>query len=297
MGGKRDAERASLPKPPKRARTAYLVFCDKHRHDIMRAVHPDPAAKFTREEMQSVTTRLAELWKSIAPEELADCKATADRLKDEYDAAKAALPPGALKRSKGKKKHQLILVEGKGEKPKRARTAYLIFCDRYRNQIMKDVHPDPTSKFTREEMQTVTTRLAEMWKNVDPRELEQCRLEAEMCKDEYKKLKEAYVPPVYAAKGKNGKKSAANGGKPKRPRTAYLLFAEDCRARLKKTSPDLSFTDVSRVVSSQWKELPDGKKNAYIRTAEKEQEKHRVAKANWEAKHLVADGLPGLAPA
>ena len=146
-------------------------------------------------------------------------------------------------------------------------------------------------------MQTVTTRLAEMWKNVDPRELEQCKLEAEMCKDEYKKLKEAYVPPVYAAKGKNGKKSAANGGKPKLPRTAYLLFAEDCRARLKKTSPDLSFTDVSRVVSSEWKELPDGRKNAYIRTAEKEQEKHRVAKANCEAKHLVDNGLTGLAPA
>ena len=128
-----------------------------------------------------------------------------------------------LVKPKGKKKHQLVLVEGRGEKPKRARTAYLIFCDRYRNQIMKDVHPDPTSKFTREEMQTVTTRLAEMWKNVDPRELEQCKLEAEMCKDEYKKLKEAYVPPVYAAKGKNGKKRDANGGKPKRPRTAYLL--------------------------------------------------------------------------
>ena len=81
--------------------------------------------------------------------------------------------------------------------PKRARTAYLIFCDRYRNQIMKDVHPDPTSKFTREEMQTVTTRLAEMWKNVDPRELEQCRLEAEMCKDEYQKLKDIDFGTAY----------------------------------------------------------------------------------------------------
>jgi hypothetical protein len=40
----------------------------------------------------------------------------------------------------------------------RYRAAYLIFCDRYRNQIMKEVHSDPTSKFTREEMQTVTTR-------------------------------------------------------------------------------------------------------------------------------------------
>jgi hypothetical protein len=49
-------------------------------------------------------------------------------------------------------------VQGSGDKPKRARTAYLIFCDRYRNQIMKEVHWDPTSKFTREEMQRVTTR-------------------------------------------------------------------------------------------------------------------------------------------
>ena len=275
-----------------------MVFCDKYRPSIMRAVHPDPGAKFTREEMQSVTTRLAEMWKSINPKELSECKLAADRLKDAYDAAKAALPPGALKRNKGKKKHQLILVEGKGEKPKRARTAYLIFCDRYRNQIMKDVHPDPTSKFTREEMQTVTTRLAEMWKNVDPREMEQCRLEAEMCKDEYRKLKDAYVPPVYAAKGKNGKNREPNGGKPKRPRTAYLLFAEDCRARLKKNTPDLTFTEVSRVVSAEWKELPEGKKNAYIRTAEKEQEKHRQAKASWEAKHLASEGgLSGLPPA
>jgi hypothetical protein len=94
-------------------------------------------------------------------------------------------------------------------------------------------------------MQQVTTRLAEMWKGVDTRELDQCKLEAELCKDEYKKLKEAYVPPVYATKGKHGKKGRElNGGKPKRPRTAYLLFAEDCRARLKKSSPDLSFTEV-----------------------------------------------------
>ena len=242
----RDASLAlAFPKPPKRARTAYLVFCDKHRSAEMSWVRPGEGAKFTREEMQGVTTKLASLWQKISDEELAECKQRADLLKREYDVAKAQMPPGALKRHKGKKKHALVLVEGRGEKPKRARTAYLIFCDRYRGAIMKDVHPDPTSKFTREEMQQVTTRLAEMWKGVDTRELDQCKLEAELCKDEYKKLKEAYVPPVYAAKGKHGKKGRElNGGKPKRPRTAYLLFAEDCRARLKKSSPDLSFTEV-----------------------------------------------------
>ena len=80
-------------KPPKRARTAYLVFCDRYRTQIMRAVHPQEGAKFTREEMQAVTTRLAELWKSISPSELAQCKAEADVLKEQYEAEKAKFPP------------------------------------------------------------------------------------------------------------------------------------------------------------------------------------------------------------
>ena len=105
-------------KPPKRARTAYLVFCDRHRPRIMDAVHPGPNAKFTREEMQQVTTKLATLWKSISPSELAECKAEALKLKDEYDAAKAALPPGALKRTHKKKgKNAQILVEGAARSP------------------------------------------------------------------------------------------------------------------------------------------------------------------------------------
>ena len=94
-----------------------------------------------------------------------------------------------------------------------------------------------------------------------------------------------YAP---ASKGKKGKKEKADNGKPKRPRTAYLLFAEDCRTKLKKTQPDLGFTDVSKVVSQEWKELSEMKKNAYVKTAEKEQAKHREAKAQWEAKHPVA---------
>lgn len=265
----------------------------------MKAVHPEENAKFTREEMQAVTTKLATLWKKVKPAELLECKAEAANLKLEYEALKAACGPAQLKRSnKGKKgKNAQILVEGSGDKPKRARTAYLIFCDRYRNQIMKEVHSDPTSKFTREEMQAVTTRLADMWKHVSPQELAQCKVEAEMCKEEYNKQKEAYVPPVYATagKGKKGKKGkkAKNGkdsDRPKRPPTAYLLFADDCRARLRKANPSLNFTELSRLVSQEWKELPDAKKNPYKRIADKEQEKHRVAKVNWEAKQSLERG-------
>ena len=42
------------------------------------------------------------------------------------------------------------------------------------------------------------------------------------------------------------------------------------------------------MVSSEWKELPENKKQQYVRNAEKEQERHKVLKAQWEAKHPVA---------
>ena len=53
-----DADGNPVMKPPKRARTAYLVYCDRHRPAIMASIHP-PGTKFTREEIQQVTTKLA----------------------------------------------------------------------------------------------------------------------------------------------------------------------------------------------------------------------------------------------
>jgi hypothetical protein len=98
----------------------------------------------------------------------------------------------------------------------------------------------------------------------------------------------AEVDPNSDSKGgKKSKGGRRDSDKPKRPRTAYLLFAEDCRRGLKKTDPALSFTATSQMVSKEWKELAETKKVQYQRTAEKEQEKHRVAKAQWEAKQVL----------
>ena len=105
----------------------------------------------------------------------------------------------------------------------------------------------------------------------------------------------AEVDPNSDSKGgKKSKGGRRDSDKPKRPRTAYLLFAEDCRRGLKKTDPALSFTATSQMVSKEWKELAETKKVQYQRTAEKEQEKHRVAKAQWEAKQVL-EGEQALA--
>jgi hypothetical protein len=69
------------------------------------------------------------------------------------------------------------------------------------------------------------------------------------------------------------------------------------QTRYERLTLSFSSYQVSQVVSAEWKDLPEAKVNGYKRNAEKEQDKHRLAKASWEAKHLVLDAgsLLGLA--
>mgnify|MGYP005619906455 FL=1 len=218
-----------IPTPPKRAMTAYLIFCQRHREKIMRSIRPDASQKFTRDEMQQVTTKLAALWNNISAKELKEVKEEAAKHKAAYEMQKAAFPSALLKklaRAKNKPKGTIV-VEAQGEKPVRAKTAYLIFCGRHREKIMRGIHADPDAKFTRGEMQQVTTQLAALWKNVGARELAECKAEAKKELDRYRVLKANYRPAVYGPAKKQ--KSAKGANKPKKAPTAYLLFAEDLR--------------------------------------------------------------------
>ena len=81
---------------------------------------------------------------------LEECKGEAARLKLEYEGQMAAFAAGgsgpaparrrAAKKKEAKKAKKILVQEASGEKPKRARTAYLIFCDGHRDQIMKEMH-------------------------------------------------------------------------------------------------------------------------------------------------------------
>jgi hypothetical protein len=52
-------------------------------------------------------------------------------------------------------------------------------------------------------------------------------------------------------------------GMPKRPLSAYMLFAKDIRAILKKKMPLCSFSDVMKAVSMDWVKLSKEKKLEY----------------------------------
>uniref|UniRef100_A0A4W6CMD2 Upstream binding transcription factor n=1 Tax=Lates calcarifer TaxID=8187 RepID=A0A4W6CMD2_LATCA len=67
-----------------------------------------------------------------------------------------------------------------------------------------------------------------------------------------------------ASKKKNPK-AKANPEKPKRPISAMFIFSEEKRPKLQQERPDLSDSELTRMLARMWNELPDKKKEKYKR--------------------------------
>uniref|UniRef100_H2V0H8 Upstream binding transcription factor n=1 Tax=Takifugu rubripes TaxID=31033 RepID=H2V0H8_TAKRU len=67
-----------------------------------------------------------------------------------------------------------------------------------------------------------------------------------------------------ASKKKNSK-AKANPEKPKRPISAMFIFSEEKRPKLQQERPDLSDSELTRLLARMWNELPDKKKEKYKR--------------------------------
>ncbi|XP_033826331.1 nucleolar transcription factor 1 isoform X1 [Periophthalmus magnuspinnatus] len=78
---------------------------------------------------------------------------------------------------------------------------------------------------------------------------------------------------------KKKSKAKGNAEKPKRPISAMFIFSEEKRQKLQQERPDLSDSELTRLLARMWNELPDKKKEKYKRLeavlkAESEKEKN-----------------------
>ncbi|KAF3699866.1 Nucleolar transcription factor 1 Upstream-binding factor 1 [Channa argus] len=87
-----------------------------------------------------------------------------------------------------------------------------------------------------------------------------------------------------ASKKKNSK-TKANPEKPKRPISAMFIFSEEKRPKLQQERPDLSDSELTRLLARMWNELPDKKKEKYKRL-------ETVLKAESEKKEKDRSRLP-----
>ncbi|KAG0271968.1 Non-histone chromosomal protein 6 [Linnemannia exigua] len=105
-----------------------------------------------------------------------------------------------------------------------------------------------------------------------------------VAKKEQKVSKRAKVEEPKKRKRKAKKDPLA----PKNPMSAYLLFCEEWREKVKAQNPTASFGETGRLLGEQWRAYSDEKKAPYIAKHEKSKAKYLIEKAAYEAKKAAA---------
>jgi hypothetical protein len=104
--------------------------------------------------------------------------------------------------------------------------------------------------------------------------------ETQEYRDFQKKLKQHKEEKDDGTSKRKGKKT--NGKRrrpkdpnaPKKPQSAYFLFANDRRPKLRETHPDKKITDVAKMLGAEWKEMSEAEKKPWEELAKKNKEKH-----------------------
>ncbi len=154
---------------------------------------------------------------------------------------------GAKTKKNGKK------AKVKGQ-PKKNKSAYLFFCDRYRSEIKEE---NPSLKTSE-----ITSKLGEAWKEIKGDgergdEMKEYEEKAAQDKIRYEDEKRNFVPPSPSAlkEEKKEKKKKKSSG-PKRNKSAYLFFCQFMRPGVKEQlGNEGKPKNVTQELGKQWNEL------------------------------------------
>ena len=130
---------------------------------------------------------------------------------------------------------------------KRARSAYILYSI--------DERPKIKDKYPNKGIGEISQVIAKNWNALD-----------DMTKEKYKKKSEREktalaANPVYVKKKMKRSKKENNGIK--RPKNAFMFFANEKRGEIMKLHPDWKVGQIGKELGKRWKELPNSKKEKY----------------------------------
>lgn len=144
-----------------------------------------------------------------------------------------------LKGSLSGKKSSRGEEKKKQDKPKKSKSAYLYFCEEERSRI-KQAQPELTST-------QITVLLGQRWKSLKDDSSRASELSS------YEKKASADTERYLKEKGETTTKSKKDY-KPKKPKSAYLVFCEENRPVVKREMPDLSAKEIISELGRRWQQ-------------------------------------------
>lgn len=287
FSNKAEGRKHKDPNAPKRGKSAYLWFCSEHRDAVKTDLGND--AKAT-----DITTELGVRWNKLKNDkkrakELTKYEKLAGEDKSRYETEKNQYVPPPNDSDDGRKKRKKCDKTG----PKRAKSAYLYFCDDKRNAVKT---ASPEMKAT-----DVTTKLGQLWNELkadNKRSAELKKYEAMAAEDKARYDSEKEAPSTQtknkvsapkkgsakatvAAPKKSSAKAPAKSTKKNKseeteevvdePTTSkkggkqsnYQAFCSARRDELKQGNPNMKPSDITKKLSEEWKELSAEEKESW----------------------------------
>jgi hypothetical protein len=179
---------------PKRPLSAYILFCKDHREAIK---SKNPNYKVT-----DITKALGEMWKNVSDKKKKEYeeKASVDKARYAEEMADYTPPQVDEETPKGKRKEKKEKKDG--DKPKRAPSAYILFCQDMRATV-KEEYPNysPTQ---------ITSKLGELWRELDDESKAEFSAKSKQSKPEVKSKKEVETKPKKAPSTKKTTKKTVS---------------------------------------------------------------------------------------
>lgn len=122
----------------------------------------------------------------------------------------------------------------------------------------------------------ITKMVSDAWRSISPEDKAIYDAMAKEDKDRYETEKAAYTAPPGARKKKKRDPTA-----PRRPMSAFLAFANSRRAKVKAGNMEKSNGDISKILSTMWKEEEEEKKQKYRDEETELWKKYKAAMEIW----------------
>ena len=151
--------------------------------------------------------------------------------------------------------------KGKAKKPKRNKSAFILFSIEMRAKLKSGTQDQLNSN-------EMMVRLAELWKELPKEERERYDSEAKTDKMRYLQELENFSRsfPSETIQNKTKKNHV------KKPCSSYAIFVKEMKKIIKKQQPELKMADVLKIISEKWKTLTDQERSIYQERANLEKE-------------------------
>jgi hypothetical protein len=147
-------------------------------------------------------------------------------------------------------------------KPRGALTPYMCFSKQIRPVIQNE---NPGAGVT-----DIAKIIGAKWRALTDEEKEPFKVLAQKDRARYNAQMKDYVPtPGYDDSGRARRRKQKDPNAPKKPKSAYFLFAESRRAALREENPAAKISVIAKLTGEEWRGLTDEDKKPFFEEAGK----------------------------